>query len=572
MKKASFGNPVQEGNVTIYPALPAEMLKSTYGRKIRTAAYVRVSTDSIQQETSLILQKEHYENFIKNNPEYEFVKIYGDEGISGTSADKRKGFQKMLKDCKAGKIDLILVKSISRFARNTADLLQTINDLNALNPSVEIRFEIENISTFCPMGEMLITVLGILAQWESQIKSEAITWAVDNLFKQGKFYVPKVYGYTKEKGRGKPLIINEDEAKIVRLCYAMTAFGYSFSEIANTLNTLGIKGRLGNTSWKQSGIISLLSNEKYIGNFIARKTVTPNYKTHKSKKNEGEKPQYHVRDYHDPIIPLLAYDVARKIIKNRRGNIAGIPYLKAVPKGILKGFVIINKAVRGYTLSDYMETSRSVCKEKENTKISIFANKASIFDLRTYDTVSTLYFDDHIKASCLIKDGKITFNAACCKALGTEKAEMLFNPVKAIFALRAPVAGKGFQNVLITKPVHLSPFIPVALESAGLKPKYQYRIYGTRRVKNGESIMFFDLRNAAIISNEKDDYILPNKYAERYGDEYYENLTACDLHKIDIEGLWQALHKSKPAGSLGGQIVELTEFCQDNLAEFGILE
>ena len=572
MKKTSFGTPEQKGNVTIYPAVSAEMLRTVHKCKIRTVAYIRVSTDSTQQEGSLILQREYFENQIKSNPEYEFVKIYEDDGISATSVEKRKGFLKMIEDCKSGKIDLILTKSISRFARNLGDLLHYVNLLNSLNPSVEICFEADRISTFGTSGEMLITFLGLFAQEESRIKSESVTWAIDNLFKQGKFYVPAVYGYTKEKGRNKPLVINEDEAKVVRLCYAMAVFGYSFSEIANTLNALGIKGRLGNTSWKQSGIISLLSNEKYIGNFIARKTVTPNYKTHKSKKNEGEKPQYHVKEYHEPIIPALAYNVALKIIKNRRGSIDGIPYLKTVPKGILKGFVIVNKAVRGYTLGDYAEASCSVCEEKNDSEISIFADKVSVFDLRTYDTVSALYFDDRIKSSCLVKDSKITFNAACRKALGAGKVELLFHPMKAILAVRSPVDEKGFQGVLITKPVHLSTFVPVALEAAGLKQGYRYRIHGTKRTKNGESIMFFDLQNAQIISEEKDDYILPEKYTERYGDGYYENFIACDLHKIDIDGLWQALQVSKPADSLAGQIVELTGFCQKNLVEFGLLE
>jgi len=112
----------------------------------------------------------------------------------------------------------------------------------------------------------------------------------------------------------------------------------------------------------------------------------------------------------------------------------------------------------------------------------------------------------------------------------------------------------------------------VALESAGLKSGYQLRLYGTKRAKDGACIMFFDLRDAKIMSEKKDGYILPDKYAERYGDGYYENLAACDLHKIDIEGLWQALHESKPADSLAGDIVELTNFRQNTLAEFGLLE
>jgi hypothetical protein len=211
-----------------------------------------------------------------------------------------------------------------------------------------------------------------------------------------------------------------------------------------------------------------------------------------------------------------------------------------------------------------------VCEDEENSGISILADKASVFDLRTYDTVSTLLFDDCKKPSCSIKNSKITFNTACRKSLGAEKAELLFQPEKSIFALRSPANEK--EGVRITTPIHLSTFVPVALESAGLKSEYQYRIYGTKRAKNGESIMFFNLRDAKIIPEKKGEYILPNKYAERYGDGYYENLTACDLHKIDIGGLWQALHASKPTDSLAGQIVELTEFQEKILAEFGLSE
>jgi len=568
MNQTTFGTPIQKGNLTIYPALPPELLRATRVGKTKVAAYVRVSTDSIQQESSLTLQRKYYEDLIKNNPEYEFVGIYEDDGISGTLVEKRKGFLRMMEDCKAGKIDLILTKSISRFARNVGDLLSSINELNALKNPIEIRFEMENVSTFTPMGEMLITLLGILAQWESQIKSEAITWAIDRLFKDGKYYVFPILGYDKKKGRDNPLTINEKEAKTVRLCYALAVLGHSFSKIAKTMNELGLKSKLGNVRWTVSGIKSLLSNEKYAGNLIARKTITPNYKTHRSKKNEGEKDQYHTPNHHDAIVPQIAHDVALKIIKNRRGNIDGIPFLKVVLKGILKGFVTVSKSVQKYTINDYMEASHSVCEENDNSEVSIFADKVSVFDLRSYDTVSDLLFDERTKPSCTIKDNKIIFNAACRKSLGMEKAELLFHPTKAIFAIRSPIN----ESVSITKPIHLSSFVPVALESAGLKSEYQYRMCGTKRTKNGENIMLFDLHNAEIILKEKEGCILPEKYAKRYGDEYYENLVACDLHKVDIEGLWQALHESKPTDSLVGNIVELTEFSQNSLSEFGLLD
>ena len=563
---SAFGPPEQRGNVTVYPAAPPGMLKAARGRKTRAAAYVRVSTDSMQQETSLILQKEHFETLIKNNPEYEFAGIYEDDGVTATNVEQRKGFLKMIKDCEDGHIDLVLTKGISRFARNLGDLLHYVNKLKGLKSPVEIIFETDKISTFGASGEILLVVLGLCAQEESRIKSESVTWAIDDLFRQGKYYAPAIYGFTKEKGRDKPLVIHEEEAKIVRLCFAMKTSGCPSSKIAKTLTLLGDK------NWTTGRIMSLLSNEKYAGELRARKTVTPNYKTHKSKKNEGEKDQYYEKNHHAPIVPPLAFHVAQKIIQTKRGNQDGIPFLKAVPEGILKGFVVVDKSLRGHTLGDYLEASRSVCEGEDESESCFFADKVSIFDFRNYEAVSTLLFDDPQKPFCTIKDGKIVFNAACRKALGAEKVEMLFHPVKAILALRAPVPNKCFHGVPIAKPVCLASFVPAALDSAKLQPGHTYRAYGVKRSKNNEGVMFFDLRDAMIMSGEKDGRILPAKYAGRYGPGYYETFAACGLHKIDLEGLWQALRESRPADSLAGQIVELTEFCQANLAEFGLSE
>jgi DNA invertase Pin-like site-specific DNA recombinase len=573
-KKTSFGTPVQKGNVTIYPAAPVEILKAASGHKTRVAAYVRVSTDSAGQEGSLILQKEYYENYIKSNPGYEFVGIYEDDGITATSVDKRNGFLKMIEDCREGKIDLILTKSISRLSRNVGDLLYYINMLNSLKHPVEIYFEVDRKSTFDTSEEMFITMHGYFAQEDSRIKSGAVTWAIDSLFAQGKYYAFPVLGYNKEKGRDNPLSINEEEAKTVRLCYTLAVMGYSFAYIAKTMNRLGLKSKQGNVNWKANGVVALLSNEKNAGELRARKTITRSYKTHKSKKNEGEKPQYYVKEHHEAIVPPLAYNVALRIIKNRKGNTGGIPCLKAVPEGVLKGFVVVDKNLRGYTLNDYMEASRSVCEIEEDPEVSIFADRASIFDLRTYDIVS-FSFDNRTKPACSIKGDRITFNAACKKALRAEKAEILFHPFKMILVLRSMSGEAPFDctnDICITKPVLYSHFIPIALEAAGFKSGYQYRIYGTKRTKESESIILFDLRDAEIISPEKDIYILPDKYNGRYGGSYYENVTACGLYKVDVEGLWQALHESRPAGSLAGQIVELTEFCQKTLAEFELFK
>lgn len=572
MKKTSFGTPEQKGNVTIFPSMPIEVLRATRREKLRTAAYVRVSTDSIEQEGSLILQREYYECHIKSNPEYEFVGVYEDDGISGTNTDKRKGFQKLMEDCRAGKIDLILTKSVSRFARNTSDTLFYANELLVLNPPVKIYFELERVTTGEASWETYLTFHALFAQEESRNKSESITWAIDNRFAQGKYYSPPILGFDKEKGRDKPLTINNEEAKTVRLCYALTISGYSFADIADTMNMLGLKSKPGNVKWSASGVKALLSNEKNAGDLRARKTITKSYKTHKTKKNEGEKPQYYVRDHHAAIVPPPAYEFVQWVIKNRSGNVGGLPSLNAVPKGALKGFVAVNKYVRGYTLDDYLEASRSVYEKEENPEISITADKASIFDLRAYDIVSTISFEDRRKASCSISGGKISFNTACNNALTGEKAEVLFHPLKGILALRSSTKKKAFpenaKGLYAKKPMHLSQFVPIALEAAGLVPGHRYRAYGTKRTKKNECILLFDLRNAEIVLSERDSYILPDKYANRYGDSYYENIAACGLHKIDIDGLWQALYESRPADSLAGQIVELTEFCRQSLAEF----
>ena len=173
INKPSFGAPEQKGNVTIYPAVSSEVLRTAIGRKLRVAAYVRVSTDTIQQDTSLELQREYYENYIKNNPEYEFAGIYEEDGVTATSVEKRKNFLRMIEDCEAGKIDLIIAKSVSRFARNTSECLQYADYLlNSLNSPVKIHFELERITTGEASWELFLTFHAMFAQEESRINSE----------------------------------------------------------------------------------------------------------------------------------------------------------------------------------------------------------------------------------------------------------------------------------------------------------------------------------------------------------------------------------------------------------------
>ena len=289
-------------------------------KKRRVAAYARVSTDSDEQFTSFEAQVDYYTKYIESNPEWENVGIYTDEGISGTQTKYRKGFQKMIEDALHGKIDLIVTKSVSRFARNTVDSLTTIRELKA--HKVEVFFEKENIYTFDSKGELLITIMSSLAQEESRSISENVTWGVRKGFSDGKFSLgyKRFLGY--EKGPdGRPKIV-EEEAKIIKEIYGLFLEGYSTRQIADELNLKGCRTASNKGKWNISSVLSILKNEKYKGEAILQKTYTVDFLTHETRKNNGELPQYHVKNSHEAIIPIEEWEMVQ-IELERRNKLNG---------------------------------------------------------------------------------------------------------------------------------------------------------------------------------------------------------------------------------------------------------
>lgn len=289
-------------NVTVIPARSkTEVRKETKQiRKIRVAAYCRVSTDQEEQLNSFENQVEYYTKYINENPEYELVGIYADEGISGTNTKKRKEFNKMIADCEKGLIDLVITKSISRFARNTQDCLQYSRKLK--NLGIGIYFEKENISTLDATGELLFTILSSLAQDESRNISENCKWGIRSKFQKGIPHINtyKFMGYNKnEEGR---LEIDEEQAEIVRRIYGQFLEGSSPSQIAKELNDEGVPGVSGKAKWCKVTIEGMLKNEKYKGDALLQKTYTADFLTKKQVKNNGEIEQYYVKDSHPAII------------------------------------------------------------------------------------------------------------------------------------------------------------------------------------------------------------------------------------------------------------------------------
>lgn len=306
---------------TIVREIPATIGRRAIGtvRKAQTkrvAAYARVSTESEEQQSSYEAQVSHYTKFIQNRQDWQFVDVYSDEGISGTSIKKRDGFNRMIRDALDSKIDLIITKSVSRFARNTVDTLSTVRKLR--EHGVEVYFEKENIYTMDSKGELLITIMSSLAQEESRSISENVTWGQRKRFADGKVSMPYKHFLGYEKGEnGTPRIVPE-QAKIVKMIYRLFVEGMMPSTIASHLTKQGIPTPAGKKKWQCTTVESILTNVKYKGDAILQKTFCVNFLTKKMKPNEGEVPKYYVENSHPAIIEPAAFDEVQVELARRR--------------------------------------------------------------------------------------------------------------------------------------------------------------------------------------------------------------------------------------------------------------
>ena len=281
----------------------------------RVAAYARVSTSSEEQLTSYEAQVDYYTRFIQSKPEWEFVRVYTDEGISAVNTKKREGFNQMVRDALDGKIDLIVTKSVSRFARNTVDSLVTVRKLK--EKGVEVYFEKENIYTLDSKGELLITIMSSLAQEESRSISENVTWGQRKRFADGKVSLPYSHFLGYRKGAdGLPEIVPE-EAETVKRIYRAYLEGKSPSYIARQLSASGIPSPSGKANWRPETVKSILTNEKYKGDAVLQKTFCVDFLTKKFKANEGEVPQYYVENSHPAIIEPEVFDMVQAEIRRR---------------------------------------------------------------------------------------------------------------------------------------------------------------------------------------------------------------------------------------------------------------
>ncbi len=335
-------------------------------RILRVAAYCRVSTDDIDQVISIELQKNNYRDMIKANPKWKYAGTYVDDGFSGTNTDHRPAFKLMMKDAMAGKIDMIITKSVSRFARNLLDCIGWVRKLKEHDPPIPVFFEQEHLNTLDSTSNIILFVLAMVAEEESHMKSEAMLLSLEWRFSRGRFITPALLGYDRIEvpdGQGthkKVLVINEDEAQTVRLMYYMLLNGTDVAEIASTLTELGretgqrkVNGKP-NTQWSEYGVVSVLRNERYCGDVLARKTWTPNFHDHKSKKNNGKKNKYYQPGHHDAIVTRAQWNAAQRILNSRRfGHTGSYLPMAVIDHGALTGYISINRSWAGYEADEY---------------------------------------------------------------------------------------------------------------------------------------------------------------------------------------------------------------------------
>lgn len=301
-------------NVIVIPAKP--QASQQVKRQLRVAAYCRVSTDDEEQLTSYEAQQTFYTDKIMKNPDWTMAGIFADEGITGTSARKRPEFLRMIRQCKQKKIDLILTKSISRFARNTVDCLGYIRALRELG--IAVIFEKENINTLESDSEMLITLLGAFAQAESESISANVRWGIRQAMREGKANINYKYLYAYEKGEdGRPRII-PDQAEVVKSIYDRFLAGASLRQIKEWLESEGIPNVAGKEEWTISAIRSILTSEKYCGDVLMQKTFISDCISKKAVKNTGQLPKYLIQDHHPAIVERRTFDAVQAELARRK--------------------------------------------------------------------------------------------------------------------------------------------------------------------------------------------------------------------------------------------------------------
>lgn len=533
---------------------------------LKVCAYCRVSTGNIEQTSSFELQNNYYRDYIEKHENWTNVGIYADEGISATSMKHRDGFKRMIEDARRGKIDLIVTKSVSRFARNVVDCIDTIRMLKSLTPPVRVYFESEGIDTADSSSDVMLNILAIFVQEESHKKSESLNWSVNNRYAVGNFLTPRLFGYKIDPNKPDRYIIIEEEAEVVRLVYSMYVTGFSPTEIAETMTKLNYISNIhGDRKWNSGVVNNIITNERRCGMIIARKTYTVDFTTHQKRKNVNQRNKYMLDDHHDGIVAKEIYEEALRIKEMRRHrNYNIIPSLSVIKEGALKGFVPVSVKYAGFTYENYKFASDFAFeKDKDGNVIkdkieSIDKRKISSFDLSGFEKVDSQLISRSGQPMCWFKQNQMYFNKACIDKMNKSNyVELLFEPTEKLLAIRSCLPNHEYAIKWVTTKD--DKITPSTRSSSGISnilfkcmdwdPNDRYRMVGVRRTKDNKSVVLFDLNGAEKIhkeiENENEEEILIKTIStideyllDHFGNDYYQDIYSMRLYLMDLFKKW----------------------------------
>ena len=472
----------------------------------RVGIYARVSTMNTEQTSSYELQQKYYEDLVRRYPKWELVKIYADEGKSGVTTQHREGFYEMMSDAYAGKLDLIIVKNISRLARNVIDFLSTVRNL--AERKVGILFESEAIYSLNSNSHLALSFQATIAEEESRIRSRSMETSLRMRLDHGLPLTPELLGFRHDEN-GK-LVINPETYKIPKLMFFMYLSGYSTQQIADTLTDLSKKTYLGNIKWTAGGVASTLQNERYCGDVVTRKrykVFAADVVTQKTFKNRGEKPQSYYKDEHEAIVSRDDFIAVQHIMHNAKyGGTSLLPQLRVIPEGLLKGFVIVHPKWGSFKKEDYIRCCLSTDNDEPEGNTEFIEEDGS-FDLRGYEVADYKLFDEKRIPAIMFNQGTIKFSHSCIRSMNCGNyIELLVHPVKKKIAIRPTTKdnkfalqwANGSENGRISRQIACKAYFDTLCQIFDWKNEYKYKLYGCIYRDRQESACIFSGTDASV--------------------------------------------------------------------------
>ena len=542
----------------------------------RVAIYARVSTEDPAQTSSFELQQKYYTNLVEQHPKWELVKIYSDEGKSGTTTQHREGFLEMLQDAYDGKIDLIIVKNISRLARNVVDFLSTIRKLR--EKKVGVLFESEAIYSLNSNSHLALSFQATIAEEESRVRSRSMETSLRMRLDHGLPLTPELLGFVKDEN-GK-LIVNEETYKIPKLMFSMYLYGYSTQQIADKLIALSKRSYRGNIKWSAVGVADTLRNERYCGDVLTRKrykVFAPDAGEQKTFKNRGQKPQSYYKGEHEAIISRDDFLAVQRIMDNARfGGTSRLPELKVIPEGLLKGYVIVHPKWGSFTKEDYINACQCVWDEESQQDVTVKAEKGA-FDFRGYEVADLKLFDDQQVPAVIFHNDSIHFNQSCLRKMACENyIEILVHPIQRKIAIRPTTKenrnkiqwATGSKTMQSPRTISCKAYIRTLFQIFGWDPDFKYKLYGViYHDEKCNACIFSDINASVYI--DKEQYLssdgidasgqllnqsgshiraLTGNFENAIGTDYYVEMSMNDIAHLTREQ-WQTRIEGQLCGS-----------------------